>query len=125
MQDSKSDLTADIAREYQERETKDKQVLALLLEKFLEKKDQILVQKTEMGGTEAYVGSVSLEWFAGRVHFASGLPLFQNKYNSDTDNIEIDADSIDEIQQRPLDWSRQAPLVQYLSARKNHKFPQS
>ncbi|MBD2205295.1 DGQHR domain-containing protein [Calothrix sp. FACHB-1219] len=123
MKDSKSDPTADIAREYQERETKDKQVLALLLEKFLEKKDRILVQKTEMGGTEAYVGSVTLEWFAGRVHFASGLPLFQNKYNSDTDNIEIDADSIDEIQQRPLDWSRQAPLVQYLSARKNHKFP--
>lgn len=123
MKDRKSDPTADIAREYQERETKDKQVLAVLLEKFLEKKDQILVQKTEMGGTEAYVGSVTLEWFASRVHFASGLPLFQNKYNSETDNIEIDADSIDEIQQRPLDWSRQAPLVQYLSARKNHKFP--
>ncbi|MBD2212365.1 DGQHR domain-containing protein [Nostoc linckia FACHB-104] len=123
MKDSKSDPTADIAKEYQERETKDKQVLALLLDKFLGKKDQILVQKTEMGGTEAYVGSVTLEWFAGRVHFASGLPLFQNKYNSDTDNIEIDADSIDEIQQRPLDWSRQAPLVQYLAARRNHKFP--
>jgi DGQHR domain-containing protein len=123
MKDSTSDPTADIAREYLERETKDKQVLALLLEKFLGKKDQILVQKTEMGGTEAYVGSVTLEWFAGRVHFASGLPLFQKKYNSETDNIEIDADSIDEIQQRPLDWSRQAPLVQYLAARKNHKFP--
>ncbi|MCM0590339.1 MAG: DGQHR domain-containing protein [Gloeotrichia echinulata DEX184] len=114
---------SDIAREYLERDNKDKQVLALLLEKFLGRKDQILVQKTEMGGTEAYIGSVTLEWFAGRVHFASGLPLFQKKYNPDTDNIEIDADSIDEIQQRPLDWSRQAPLVQYLAARKNHKFP--
>jgi DGQHR domain-containing protein len=123
MSDIASDPTADIAREYLERENKDKQVLALLLDKFLEKKDQILVQKTEMGGTEAYVGSVTLEWFAGRVHFASGLPLLQKKYNPETDNIEIDADSIDEIQQRPLDWSRQAPLVQYLAARKNHKFP--
>ncbi|MFN6571803.1 DGQHR domain-containing protein [Dendronalium sp. ChiSLP03b] len=123
MKESASDPTADIAREYLERETKDKQVLALLLEKFLGKKDRILVQKTEMGGTEAYVGSVSLEWFAGRVHFASGLPLLQKKYNPETDNVEIDADSIDEIQQRPLDWSRQAALVQYLAARKNHKFP--
>lgn len=123
MKDNSSDPTADIAKEYQERDKKDKQVLALLLEKFLGRKDQILVQKTEMGGTEAYVGSVTLEWFAGRVHFASGLPLLQKKYNPDTDNIEIDADSIDEIQQRPLDWSRQAPLVQYLAARKNHKFP--
>ncbi len=123
MRDTPSDLTADIAREYLERENKEKEVLALLLEKFLEKKDQILVQKTEMGGSEAYVGSVTLEWFAGRVHFASGLPLLQKKYNPETDNIEIDADSIDEIQQRPIDWSRQAPLVQYLAARKNHKFP--
>ncbi|RCJ24981.1 hypothetical protein A6S26_17425 [Nostoc sp. ATCC 43529] len=123
MQDSTSDLTSDIAREYLERESKEKQVLSLLLDKFLEKKDQILVQKTEMGGTEAYIGSVTLEWFASRVHFASGLPLLQKKYNPDTDNIEIDADSIDEIQQRPLDWSRQAPLVQYLAARHNHKFP--
>lgn len=123
MKDSASDLTTDIASEYLQREIKDQQLLALLLEKFLEKKDRILVQKTEMGGTEAYVGSATLEWFAGRVHFASGLPLLQKKYNPETDNTEIDADTIDEIQQRPLDWSRQAPLVQYLTARKNHKFP--
>ncbi|MBD2300109.1 DGQHR domain-containing protein [Nostoc sp. FACHB-190] len=123
MSDIASNLTTDIAKEYLERDNKDKQVLALLLEKFLEKKDQILVQKTEMGGIEAYIGSVTLEWFASRVHFASGLPLLQKKYNPETDNIEIDADSIDEIQQRPIDWSRQAPLVQYLAARKNHKFP--
>ncbi|MBE9054213.1 DGQHR domain-containing protein [Nostocales cyanobacterium LEGE 11386] len=118
-----TDQKTDITQEYLERENKDKQVLSLLLEQFLAKKDQILVQKTKMGGTEAYVGSVTLEWFAGRVHFASGLPLLQKKYNPETGNVEIDADSIDEIQQRPIDWSRQAPLVQYLSARKNHKFP--
>jgi DGQHR domain-containing protein len=123
MRDSASNPTSDIAREYLERENKEKEVLSLLLSSFLDKKDHILVQKTEMGGTEAYVGSVTLEWFAGRVHFASGLPLLQKKYNPETDNIEIDADSIDEIQQRPLDWSRQAPLVQYLAARRNHKFP--
>ncbi|MBD2250741.1 DGQHR domain-containing protein [Nostoc parmelioides] len=123
MRDTASDPTADTARDYLERKDKEKQVLALLLDKFLQKENQILVQKTEMGGTEAYVGSVTLEWFASRVHFASGLPLLQKKYNAETDNVEIDADSIDEIQQRPLDWSRQAPLVQYLAARKNHKFP--
>jgi DGQHR domain-containing protein len=76
-----------------------------------------------MGGVEAYVGSVTLEWFANRVNFASTLPLLQKQYNPETNNIEIDADSIDEVQQRPLDWSRQAALVHYLAARKNHKFP--
>ncbi|AUT00531.1 hypothetical protein CLI64_09090 [Nostoc sp. CENA543] len=123
MEDSTYIPNTDIAKEYLERENKEKEVLSLLLGNFLDRRDHILVQKTEMGGNEAYVGSVTLEWFAGRVHFASGLPLLQKKYNPETDNIEIDADSIDEIQQRPLDWSRQAPLVQYLAARKNHKFP--
>ena len=59
-----TDSASDIANQYLSRENKDKQVLALLLEKFLGKKDQILVQKTEMGGSIAYVGSVTLEWFA-------------------------------------------------------------
>ena len=123
MNDNLSDQTANPDPEYLEGEKKEKQVLTMLLEKFLRKKNQILVQKTEMGGTEAYIGSVSLGWFASRVHFASGLPLLQKKYNPKTGNVDIDADSIDEIQQRPLDWSRQAPLVQYLAARKTHKFP--
>ncbi len=106
-----------------EQENRDLELFTLLLNKYLGKGDQILVQKTEMGGTQAYVGSVTLEWFAGRVYFASCLPLLQQKHNPQTDNIEIDADSIDEIQQRPLDWSRQAPLVQYLATGKHHKFP--
>jgi DGQHR domain-containing protein len=123
MNNSTVDSTADIASQILEPESQERQTLAALLDKYLHQKDLILVQKTEMGGTEAYVGSVTLEWFAGWVRFASALPLLQQKYNPQTDNIEIDAESIDEIQQRPLDWSRQLPLTQYLTARKNHKFP--
>ncbi|BCX07350.1 MAG: hypothetical protein KatS3mg066_1209 [Fischerella sp.] len=65
MNESTAYPTVDIASEYLEREHKDKQLLAILLERFMNQKDSILVQKTEMGGTEAYVGSVTLEWFAG------------------------------------------------------------
>ena len=57
------------------------------------------------------------------MRYASQLPLLRQKFNPDTKNVEIDAESIEEIQQRPLDWSRQASLAQYLAARKNHKFP--
>lgn len=98
------------------------QVLASLLAQYSDK-NQILVQKTQMGNTPAYLGAVTLEWFARRVHFAGLLPLLQPKYNSVTDNVEIDADTIEEINQRSLDWSRQISLVQYLVAWKNHKFP--
>ncbi|NET02082.1 MAG: DGQHR domain-containing protein [Sphaerospermopsis sp. SIO1G2] len=123
MMDSTSAHTSDIFQHYPEGETPSQEMLSKLLNNYLSQQDHILVQQTRMGGVDAYVGSVTLEWFANRVKFASALPLLQKKYNPETDNIEIDADSIDEIQQRPLDWSRQAALVQYLATRKNHKFP--
>ena len=120
---SPSDSPDNLASQILERENQEKQALALLLDRYLSRTDQILVQKIEMGGSEAYLGSVTLEWFASRVRFASRLPLFREKFNPDTDNLEIDAETIEDIQQRPLDWSRQAPLAQYLAVRKNHKFP--
>ena len=123
MSNGSNDATTDIASQILERENQEKQALALLLDKHLARNDQLLVQRIEMGGTDAYIGSVTLEWFAGRVSFASRLPLIASKFNPETENVQIDSESIDELQQRPLDWSRQAPLAQYLAARKNHKFP--
>ena len=101
----------------------DKKTIASLLDKHLNQQEQILVQKTQMGTTQAYLASVSLEWLANRVNFASELPLFQHKYNPHTQNIIRDAQTIGEIQQRPLDWSRQGTIVEYLLTRKTHKFP--
>ena len=120
---SASDPIADIFNQYDDAEERNQKLLTSLFNEYISANEQLIVQKTQMGGTEAYVGSVTLEWLANRVDFASHLPLLRHKYNPATDNIEIDADSIDEIQQRPLDWSRQAPLVQYLASRKHHKFP--
>jgi DGQHR domain-containing protein len=76
-----------------------------------------------MGGSEAYIGAVTLEWLARRVKYASELSLLEEKFQPHTKNIDIDSASIEVIQQRPLDWSRQIPLVQYLSSRTTHKFP--
>ncbi len=84
---------------------------------------QILVQRTNMGGSEAYIGSVTLQWLADRVKYASEMSLLSEQHQPKDKNIAIDSDSIEVIQQRPLDWSRQAALVQYLAARTTHKFP--
>jgi DGQHR domain-containing protein len=75
-----------------------------------------------MGGTESYVASVSLEWFANKVRFASQLPLF-DKNKDDDDRVIINEQTADEVFQRPLDWSRQAQLTQYLITSPKHKFP--
>lgn len=84
---------------------------------------QILVQRTNMGGSEAYIGAVTLQWLADRVKYASEMSLLSEQHQPQDKNIAIDSDSIEVIQQRPLDWSRQAALVQYLAARTTHKFP--
>ncbi len=115
--------TDSIARKILEQEKEDRQALALLLDKYLRDRDRILVQKTQMGTTEAFIGSVTLEWLANRLCFASQLPLFRQKLDSGTNNLIKDGETVEEMLQRPLDWSRQAVLAQYLAARKFHKFP--
>lgn len=120
---SANNPTADIASQILERENQERQALALLLDRHLARNDQLIVQKTQMGATEAFIGSVTLEWLDSRVRFASQLPLFRQKFDPQTDNVVRDEETIDEILQRPLDWSRQASLTQYLAARKAHKFP--
>ena len=112
-----------IANQILEQDRKDREALALLLDRHLSRSDRQLVQQTQMGSTEAFVGSVTLEWLDSRVRFASQLPLFRKKFDPKTDNVIRDEETIDEILQRPLDWSRQAPLALYLVARKAHKFP--
>ncbi len=84
---------------------------------------EILVQRTNMGGSESYIGAVTLQWLADRVKYASEMSLLSDRSNATKKNITIDSDTIEVIQQRPLDWSRQASLVQYLAGRTTHKFP--
>lgn len=93
------------------------------LDSYLNTPDRLLVQTTQMGSTEAYIGTASLEWVARRIGFASQLPLFQPHLDSATQNLDRNATTLDSIYQRPLDWSRQAPLAQYLATRPTHKFP--
>jgi len=105
-----------------EQDNQDKEKTTLLLDQYLDQEDQVLVQRIQMGSAESFIGSVTLEWLNRRVRFAAELPLFHQKFDQ-SGNVIRDAETIEEIQQRPLDWSRQLPLTQYLSARKTHKFP--
>lgn len=114
---------AEAATRVLNQESQNREALKYLLDFYLDKKDYLIAEKTHMGGTEAYVASVSLQWLAERVGFASELPLFREKIDVRTRQITIDESTINLIQQRPVDWSRQAPLAQYLAARKSHKFP--
>lgn len=94
-----------------------------ILQSYLDRPHTLLVQKTQMGKTEAYLGSVTLAWLARRVGFAAELPLFQAYLDPKTGNVRPEAETVDTLYQRPLDWSRQAALTQYLAGRGDRKFP--
>lgn len=119
----KRDPASDLTTHLLEQQQQEQEALALLLDRHLSRHHQLLVQKTQMGSTEAFIGSVTLEWLESRVRFASQLPLFRQKYDPNTDNVIRDEHTVEDILQRPLDWSRQLPLTLYLVARKTHKFP--
>lgn len=87
------------------------ETIAKLLKPYLQQADSLLVQKSQMAETETFISSVTLEWIAAKVGFASQLPLFQPHLDA-TVNVKRDAETVDEIFQRPLDWSRQATLTQ-------------
>src|SRR4028119_121130 len=87
----------DLASKILEKENSDRQEIALLLDNYLGKDDRIFVQKTQMGNSEAYIGSVTLEWLDSRVRFASQMPLFRQKFDLQTNNIVRDDETIDEI----------------------------
>ena len=112
-----------LTTEVLQRESQERQALSLLLDKYTTRKDKLFVQSAEMGGTQSYIGAVTLEWFAERVRFASQLPLFRQKVDPKTKKVIIDKDTVNEVLQRPIDYSRQAVLAQYLAARPKHKFP--
>ncbi len=97
--------------------------LQRLLEEELHRTDRLLAQRSQMGDSEAYVTSVTLSWLRANVQFAHNLPLFKEKYNPKTGRIEIDATTMKKITQRPINYSRQFPMAQYLLRIRNHKFP--
>ena len=79
---------------------KHRRALAMLLHKFSNAEDTLLVEKIVMGNTEAYLGAVTLDWFAEKVRFAQTLPLFSRSLDEQKRRLIIDEEIIEEIQQR-------------------------
>ena len=122
MSDQNENLEA-MTKQLLSQESTERRALSMLLDRYTTTKNKLFVQRGEMGGTESFIGSVSLQWFAERVGFASQLPLFKDKIDPETGKIVIDKTTINDVLQRPIDYTRQAVLAQYLAASSMPKFP--
>lgn len=113
-----------IAKKILKQDRENREALRVLLDDILAAAGsrELPALTTNMAGTTSFVATVSLEWLSTKLRFAKDLPLFRNKLNKDGE-LEIDEKTIDEIVQRPLDYTRQLPLTIYLAGREHHKFP--
>lgn len=111
-----------VADEVLEQDDNKQRALQVLLSGLREKERNHLALSSEMGGSRSYVTSVSLEWIAKKLKYASQLPIFREKKDQ-YGRIIPDAETISMIQQRDPDHSRQLQMTLYLAVRKNHKFP--
>ena len=115
----------DLVDDVLEQEQKHRRALQHLLDKQRERKDHLLTIEGQMGTNRSFITSVSLEWVAQKIKFASELPLFREEQR-DADKkgaIILDKETAALVQQREPDWSRQYSMVMYLTKRHTHKFP--
>lgn len=97
-------------------------VLSQLLGKLRSQSNHHLVLQVRMGEVSSYLTSVTLGWAAQRVGFAADLPIFRES-SAGSKRIPVDSETIETIQQRQPDWTRQREMTAYLAMRRHHKFP--
>lgn len=117
-----TDIAVDPSMVLDQQETNSR-VLKLLLDQQLSRGDTLFVQVTRMANTQSYVATMTFQQVAMLLKFAKDLGLFKRMFDAATGQMKVDHNTIDEIQQRPLDYTRQLPLTIYLAGRKHHKFP--
>ena len=97
-------------------------VLSQLLEKLRIQTSHHFVLHVRMGDVSSYLTSVTLEWVTNKVRFAADLPIFRESREG-SKRIQVDPETVEQLQQRQPDWRRQLQMAAYLATRRHHKFP--
>lgn len=100
----------------------ERRVLSQLLEKLHSQATHHFVHQVRMGDVSSYLTSVTLEWVTNKVRFAADLPIFRESREG-SKRIQLDPETIEQLQQRQPDWRRQLQMAAYLATRRHHKFP--
>ena len=112
----------DAIMDVMEAQQREQRVLSMLLEKQRALARHHLALQVRMGDVSSYLTSVTLGWVAEKVGFAADLPIFRET-SEGTKRVQIDQETVEQIQQRQPDWRRQLQMTAYLATRRQHKFP--
>ena len=106
-----------------EREFNYKEALRILLDWQRDREGHHVALPARMGTSKSYLVSVTLGWIAANVYFARDLPIFKEHRRKDSNVIDINDVTVEYLQQRAPDYTRQIPMAMYLASREHHKFP--
>jgi len=118
-----SDQLDTILQEEQDKERRKREAIGQYLDMHSRRQDSVLAQKGQMAGSTSFTFTQTLKWIGSDVKLASDLPFLAKYKDPETGEIVIDADNIDLLRQRPVDWSRQIELSRYLVSEPLHQFP--
>ena len=120
--DNPEDSIENVVEDIAERTDKERRAMRYLLDLLADREDHLIAAPAKMGDTDSYITSVPLKWVAANVHYAKDLPVFKSHISDDNNRISINDTTLQYLQQREPDHSRQLPMAMYLATRKYHKF---
>ena len=84
---------------------------------------KLVALTSRMGVSDSYIITASLQWIANNLKLFISLPLMRNKIDPTKGTLIIDQDSVQQLQQRCPDMSRQPLMAYYLLRNIKRKFP--
>ena len=104
------------------REDAERHLLGDLLRRYGSGNNEVCAFAGHMANTRTFLFEESLAWIATNVRLAIDMP-FMADHKDDDGNVVINGESIDNLVQRPVDWTRQETLARYLVSEPMHMFP--
>ena len=118
-----SDQLMNILEEEASKESRMREAIGQYLMSRSNREGSVMAFLGRMAGSISFTCTRTLKWVASDVKLAVDLPFLAALKDPETGEIVIDADNIDLIRQRPVDWSRQLELARYLISEPLHQFP--
>jgi hypothetical protein len=110
-----------IDEEY-ERDLHRRHAIGAYLAQLMGQENAVLAHLGYMAGSVSFTFVRSLRWVGSDVKLAIDLP-FMDALKNEEGEIEIEADNLHLVRQRPVNWERQKELARYLVAEPLHQFP--
>lgn len=109
--------------ELRERHAKETAFFGEMLDRALRDEDKSLVRRVRMGSTSGYVGAARMRWVRTHLMNFTQLPLLKKFVDQETKQLRYDEETIELLEQRNPDLSRETDMVLYLLTHPNRKFP--